>query len=828
MSDSPISDLSIDLDAAAFARVLEAGGDALVIFDPEWRYVYINAAALPLLGRPRDKLIGCKMTDVFPEITRTPFWEMYTQAVRERAFLTIEDYFAPLDAWFDIRALPHGDLLYVHFRDVTARKRAEQISRDTQQQLREAQSRLETALSAGEIATWTFDVVNDRVTADGNLSRLFSVSDEDAAGGRLEIYLQAIHPEDRPRVTHAIGMALQSGDQFESEYRVVLPDGSERWLSARGKVERNPDGVPVSLPGVVLDITERKQAEEALRVSTEALREQGEYLRRVVESSPDCLKTLDLEGNVVSMTDSGKRVLQVDDFSTICGANWLTFWEDEETRRAVGAALDMARAGGVGRFHGFCPTLKGEPRWWDVAIVPIFGADGKPEQLLGVSRDVTERELQYAQEHLRAERETVLARIGAVVRSSLPPLEVQTVADEMLGRSLKVDRCYYVTIDSAGDRMTIGGDYHAENLPSLAGVYRVSDFDLDVGDIFGGGKTIAVRDTLDTDATPWGDKAAAVLAGMRVRSLVNVPFHNERGELIAALGVAMAETPREWTAEEVAFVEQVATETREAVAAVRRHERERNISQQLQAALQPPPPSDLPGLALESFYRPALDEAGVGGDGFDVFQVEKNCSALCVFDLSGKGLSAAAAVATVRNMMRFALYNSPSVAQALTTLNQTLVQHDLIQGFATLFLGVYDHGAGTIRYVNCGQEPGLIWRAATGEVEQMDPTGPVLGGFEGGVFIERMVTLRPGDVIALFTDGLTEVGATSKTLLEIDGVSSILRACCGDSRQTNTPKFVVDSLIAGVDRFASGGARDDIALLVGVAGAGAAVTRDRT
>ena len=261
---------------------------------------------------------------------------------------------------------------------------------------------------------------------------------------------------------------------------------------------------------------------------------------------------------------------------------------------------------------------------------------------------------------------------------------------------------------------------------------------------------------------------------------------------------------------------------------MRRHQRERNISQQLQAALQPPPPSDLPGLALESFYRPALDEAGVGGDGFDVFQVEKNCSALCVFDLSGKGLSAAAAVATVRNMMRFALYNSPSVAQALTTLNQTLVQHDLIQGFATLFLGVYDHGASTIRYVNCGQEPGLIWRAATGEVEQMDPTGPVLGGFEGGVFIERMVTLRPGDVIALFTDGLTEVGATRKTLLEIDGVSSILRACCGDSRQTNTPKFVVDSLIAGVDRFASGGARDDIALLVGVAGAGAAVTRDRT
>jgi sigma-B regulation protein RsbU (phosphoserine phosphatase) len=256
----------------------------------------------------------------------------------------------------------------------------------------------------------------------------------------------------------------------------------------------------------------------------------------------------------------------------------------------------------------------------------------------------------------------------------------------------------------------------------------------------------------------------------------------------------------------------------------RLQQRERNIATQLQEALIPSEPSNLPGLTLASFYRPALvDEASVGGDFFDVFGVENECTALVVGDLSGKGLTAASQVAVVRNMLRYAVYTSRTLVEAISTLNHVLAVQDLLTGFATLFVGAYDHAQRTLTYVNCGQEPGLLWRKATGIVEELPPTGPVLGGFEEGFFRETIVPLAPGDVLALFTDGLTEVGPTRKKFLEVEGVSDLLRHCCAaNAEQTDDGEpgagahFIRDSLINGVDAFARNGIRDDIALLVGI------------
>jgi PAS domain S-box-containing protein len=69
---------------------------------------------------------------------------------------------------------------------------------------------------------------------------------------------------------------------------------------------------------------------------------------------------------------------------------WINFWQPED-RPKVSEAVATARTGGIGRFHAFCPSAKGTPRWWDVIITPICNADGQPEQLLSVSRDITER-----------------------------------------------------------------------------------------------------------------------------------------------------------------------------------------------------------------------------------------------------------------------------------------------------------------------------------------------------------------------------------------------------------------------------------------------------
>lgn len=90
------------------------------------------------------------------------------------------------------------------------------------------------------------------------------------------------------------------------------------------------------------------------------------------------------------------RVMEVDDFDAIAGCPWLSFWTEDTAPQAINA-MAAARAGRSERFEGFCPTMKGSPRWWVVVVSPILGEDGRPEQLLSISRDITER--RAAEEH---------------------------------------------------------------------------------------------------------------------------------------------------------------------------------------------------------------------------------------------------------------------------------------------------------------------------------------------------------------------------------------------------------------------------------------------
>ena len=119
----------------------------------------------------------------------------------------------------------------------------------------DAAQRLESVLIANEVATWTWDIVHDRVIADANLTRLFGIGREDAMGGPIENYIKAIHVDDRPRVSSAIEAALQGpNDRYETEYRIVRKDGTVVWVIARGRVERDAGGKPKYFPGVVIDI----------------------------------------------------------------------------------------------------------------------------------------------------------------------------------------------------------------------------------------------------------------------------------------------------------------------------------------------------------------------------------------------------------------------------------------------------------------------------------------------------------------------------------------------------------------------------------------------
>ena len=107
------------------------------------------------------------------------------------------------------------------------------------------------------------------------------------------------------------------------------------------------------------------------------------------ESSPDCAKVLDLQGNLLSMNRNGQCLMEVDDPSLVYGAPWVRLWPGEAARQQIELALEQARQGQLGQFIAFCPTAKGVPKSWDVRVTPIHGADGQLQGFLSVSRDIT-------------------------------------------------------------------------------------------------------------------------------------------------------------------------------------------------------------------------------------------------------------------------------------------------------------------------------------------------------------------------------------------------------------------------------------------------------
>jgi len=138
----------------------------------------------------------------------------------------------------------------------------------------------------------------------------------------------------------------------------------------------------------------QRQAEEAaadlLQIET--------FNRSILDNSGDCIQVLGSDGRVVLMNRPGMALLEVEDPERVKGEQWTTLWNDDAS--VAQQAIDDATARGEGRFHAFRPTVKGTPKWWDVIVTPIRGEDGSVQQLVTVSRDISEQK--------RAEQERAL------------------------------------------------------------------------------------------------------------------------------------------------------------------------------------------------------------------------------------------------------------------------------------------------------------------------------------------------------------------------------------------------------------------------------------
>jgi len=159
-------------------------------------------------------------------------------------------------------------------------------------ELLEAGERMELAASAAEIAVWMWDIVRDEVWITDKGRALFGFDSSEKLN--RDRFLSRMHPEDRDSVLRTVEKSLQTGAEYESEYRLVLPDGQLRWLYGRGHVEFDCNGQPVRMRGASVEITKRKQAEEQFRV--------------VVEAAPSAMIVVNNEGHIAQVNTQAEAV----------------------------------------------------------------------------------------------------------------------------------------------------------------------------------------------------------------------------------------------------------------------------------------------------------------------------------------------------------------------------------------------------------------------------------------------------------------------------------------------------------------------------------------
>jgi len=243
------------------------------IKDAAGRYVYANDAAVQAFGRPRSELYGQTDADLFPADTASLFRENDGRALAAQgAVQTVETLTHPdgtvhhsLVSKFLIPG-PDGEpaLIGGVAIDVTDRRRAEDAQRESEERLR-------LTLDAGQVGTWDWDIPADRVAWSARVYEFHGLT-PGTFGGRVADFAALIHPDDRDRVAEAIRRAVEEGEPYSGEFRIVRPTGEVRWIATHGRVLRDAAGRPLRMIGATTDVTERRQAEQALRASEERYR----------------------------------------------------------------------------------------------------------------------------------------------------------------------------------------------------------------------------------------------------------------------------------------------------------------------------------------------------------------------------------------------------------------------------------------------------------------------------------------------------------------------------------------------------------------------------
>lgn len=187
----------------------------------------------------------------------------------------------------------------------------------------------------------------------------------------------------------------------------------------------------------------------------------------------------------------------------------------------------------------------------------------------------------------------------------------------------------------------------------------------------------------------------------------------------------------------------------------------------------------------------------VGGDFYDVLPLADGRLMIAVGDVAGKGSPAALLMALLLAMLRTLVDEGLSATRLMTRLNAQICRHSPGSRFITFFYGVYDPSTGALEYVNAGHLPPLV-RRANGTMTRLDGGGMALGMFDSATYEARTTTIAPGEVVVMYTDGITEAENRAGRAFEDAGLEAVLAR----RRDEHDPAVISRAIIAAVETHA--------------------------
>lgn len=241
-------------------------------------------------------------------------------------------------------------------------------------------------------------------------------------------------------------------------------------------------------------------------------------------------------------------------------------------------------------------------------------------------------------------------------------------------------------------------------------------------------------------------------------------------------------------------------------AARRAVEGELNAARKIQASLLPAllPDDQQRDFSLHAVNAPALF---VAGDFYDFFFLDERRLALVMADVSGKGVPAAMYMAVVRTRLRDFATPDKTPAQVLTEVNRCLARENDQGMFVSIFFATYDVTSGELTYANAGHNPPYVVRTS-GATESLESTGPLVAPFADAQFHDAQCRLELGDLLVLFTDGVTESGVRGGSLFGEERLERLLHA----EKAASVPDLC-KSIVRAATNFSGGELADDVTVL---------------